>query len=171
MATAPRRRIGWSAVTAWFRAKDPDLLAVKRSVRAAVFVPLVFGITHLASSNAQLSLFGAFGSFALLLMVDFAGRPRTRLSSYAILFVAGAAFIALGTVVSTNKVSAVVAMAVVGFVVLFAGIISPQAATGSTAASLLFVLPVAVAQPASAVGPRLVGWVAGRRLVPCPPAC
>ena len=51
------------------------------------------------------------------------------------------------------------AMAVVGFAVLFAGILSPPAATGSTAALLLFVLPVAVAQPASSVGPRLVGWV------------
>src|ERR1700677_2854422 len=82
-----RRQMGWSGVTAWFRAKDPDLLAVKRSVRAAVFVPLVFGIAHLASPNAQLGLFAAFGSFALLLMVDFAGRPRSRLTSYAILLV------------------------------------------------------------------------------------
>ncbi len=144
-------------------------MALKRSARAAVFVPLVFGIAHLASSNSQISLFAAFGSFALLLMVDFAGPPRTRLSSYAILFAVGAAFIALGTAVSTDKVLSVVAMAVVGFVVLFAGIISPQAATASTAASLLFVLPVAVAQPASAIGPRLLGWALAGML--CLPAC
>ena len=49
-------------------------------------------------------------------------------------------------------------MAVVGFAVLFAGIESPQAATASTAALLLFVLPVAVAQPPGEVGPRLIGW-------------
>ena len=67
----------------------------------------------------------------------------------------------LGTVVSTNKVAAVVTMAVVGFVVLFAGIVAPQAATATTAALLTFVLPVAVAQPASAIGPRLVGWTIG----------
>jgi uncharacterized membrane protein YccC len=64
----------------------------------------------------------------------------------------------LGTVVSTHKVAAVVTMALVGFVVLFTGILAPQAATASTAALLTFVLPVAVAQPASQVGPRLVGW-------------
>ena len=58
-------------------------------------------------------------------------------------------------------------MAVVGFAVLFAGIVSPQAATASTAALLTFVLPVAVAQPASAVGPRLVGWaLAGAFSIP-----
>ena len=150
----------WSGVSGWVRAKDGDLLVVKRSVRAAVVMPLVFGLTHLLFTNPQTGLFGAFGSFALLLLVDFHGRPRTRLASYGGLFVVGAVFISIGTVASSHKVAAVVAMAVVGFAVLFAGVLSPQAATGSTAALLLFVLPVAVAQPASAVGPRLVGWVA-----------
>jgi uncharacterized membrane protein YccC len=42
--------------------------------------------------------------------------------------------------------------------VLFAGIVAPQAATATTAALLVFVLPVAVAQPVSAIGPRLIGW-------------
>ena len=74
------------------------------------------------------------------------------------LYVVGSCFVVLGTVVSTHKVAAVVAMALVGFAVLFAGIAAPQAATASTAALLTFVLPVAVAQPASAVGPRMLGW-------------
>jgi hypothetical protein len=139
--------------------RDPGLLAVKRSVRAAVVVPGVFGLTYALFSNPQISLFGAFGSFALLLLVDFQGRPRTRLESYVALFLVGSGFIALGTVASTHKVAAVAVMAVVGFGVLFVGIVSPLAAAASTAALLTFVLPVAVAQPASAVGPRLLGWV------------
>lgn len=147
------------SLAGWMRKKDPDYLAVKRSVRAAVVMPAVFGLTHVLFSNSQTSLFGAFGSFALLLLVDFPGRPRTRLESYVGLFLFGSGFIALGTVASTHKVAAVVVMAVVGFCVLFAGIVSPQAATASTAALLTFVLPVAVAQPVSAVGPRLLGWV------------
>jgi uncharacterized membrane protein YccC len=149
----------WSNAAGWIKAKDPNRLAIKRSIRAAVVMPLVFGITHLIFSNAQISLFGAFGSFALLLMVDFQGRPRTRLVSYLGLFLVGGCFISVGTVASTHKVVAVVAMAVVGFAVLYAGVLSPQVATASTAALLTFVLPVAVAQPANAVGPRLVGWV------------
>jgi Fusaric acid resistance protein-like len=153
----------------WVRAKDPDYLAIKRSARAAVVMPSVFAIAHVVSSNAQISLFGAFGSFALLLLVDFPGRPRTRLLSYVALFLVGSCFISLGTVVSTHKVASVVVMAVVGFAVLFAGIVTPLAATASTAALLTFVLPVAVAQPASAVGPRLIGWaLAGAA---CIPAC
>ncbi|HEX3842684.1 MAG TPA: FUSC family protein [Acidimicrobiales bacterium] len=148
-----------SSLAGWIGKKDPGFLAVKRSVRAAVVMPAVFGLTHVLFSNSQTSLFGAFGSFALLLLVDFPGRPRTRLESYVGLFLFGSGFIVLGTLVSTHKIAAVAVMAVVGFCVLFAGIISPQAATASTAALLTFVLPVAVAQPVSAIGPRLVGWV------------
>ena len=148
----------------WVRSKDPDLLVVKRSVRAAVVMPAVFGLAHVAFSNPQVALFGAFGSFALLLLVEFTGRPSTRLACYGGLYVVGACFTVLGTVVSTHKVAAVVTMALVGFAVLFAGVVAPQAATASTAALLTFVLPVAVAQPASAVGPRLVGLDARRGL-------
>ena len=169
-AVAPSEARGrWSGITGWVRSCDRDLLTVKRSVRAAVVMPLVFGLTHLIFANPQTDLFGAFGSFAILLLVDFPGRPRTRLISYLGLFVVGVGFIAVGTVVSTQKVGAVAVMAVVGFGVLFAGILSPQVATGSTAALLLFVLPVAVAQPAAAVGPRLMGWIAAG--IFCIPAC
>ena len=145
-------------VVEWYRAKDPDLLVLKRSVRAAVIMPLVFAIGHVAFSSPQVALFGAFGSFALLLLVEFTGRPQTRLVSYGGLFLVGACFIALGTFVSTNKVAAVVTMGLVGFAVLFTGIVVPQIATATTAALLTFVLSVAVAQPVSAIGPRLLGW-------------
>ncbi len=144
-------------------------MAVKRSIRGAVVMPLVFALGHLAFSNSQVGLFGAFGSFALLLLVDFPGRPRTRLFRYVCLFVVGGCLISLGTAVSTHEVEAVVAMAVVGFGVLFVGIVWPGAAVGSTAALMTFVLPVAVAQPASEVAPRLVGWALAGAF--CIPAC
>jgi hypothetical protein len=142
----------------WLRRKDPDLLVTKRSIRAAVIMPLVFALAHFAFSDPQVGLFAAFGSFALLLLVEFTGRARTRLVSYAGLSVVGAVFVTLGTVVSTHKAVAIIAMGVVGFIVLFSGIAAPAAATATTAALLTFVLPVAVAQPVSAIGPRLLGW-------------
>jgi uncharacterized membrane protein YccC len=132
-------------------------------------MPLAFGLAHLLFSNPQVGLFAAFGSFALLLLVEFQGRPRSRLASYVLVFVIGTVLISLGTVASTHKIAAVAAMAVIGFAVLFAGIASPTVATASTAVLLLFVLPVAVAAPNSAVGPRLVGWVGAGIL--CIPAC
>jgi uncharacterized membrane protein YccC len=165
----PAQAGAWSKAVGRVQAKDPGLLAVTRSVRAAVTMPAVFGLTYSIFSNPQISLFGAFGSFALLLLVDFPGRPRARLLSYLGLLLVGSCFIALGTVCSTHKVAAVAAMAVVGFAVLFLGIVSSQAAAASTAMLLIFVLPVAVAQPAAAVGPRLLGWAFAGAF--CIPAC
>jgi uncharacterized membrane protein YccC len=147
-----------SRAARWLRSKDPELLVVKRSVRAAIVMPSVFALAHGLFSDPQVALFGAFGSFALLLMVEFTGNMKTRLVTYVGLYVVGSCFIVLGTVVSSHKAAAVVAMGLVGFGVLFAGIIAPQAATASTAALLIFVLPVSVAAPASAVAPRIVGW-------------
>jgi uncharacterized membrane protein YccC len=161
--------VSWTTPVRWYRSKDPALLALKRSVRAAVVMPAVFALAHVAFSNSQVDLFAAFGSFALLLLVEFTGRPRTRLAGYLVLFATGCGFIAVGTLASTHEVAAVVAMALVGFAVLYAGIVSPLAATATTAALLLFVLPVAVAQPASAIGPRLLGWLLAG--VFCIPAC
>jgi uncharacterized membrane protein YccC len=163
-------RAPWtSTVSGWIRAKDPGLLAVKRSVRAAVFVPGSFAVAHALFANGQIGLFAAFGSFALMLFVDFPGRPHTRLVSYVVLVAVGAGLIALGTLVSTHAWPAVVSMAVVGFAVLFTGILAPQVATASTATLLTFVLPVAVAQPAGAIGPRLLGWAIAAAF--CVPAC
>ena len=62
------RPLPWSSIAGWVKGKDPGLLAVKRSVRAAVVVSAVFGLTHVLFSNPQVSLFGAFGSFSLLLL-------------------------------------------------------------------------------------------------------
>jgi uncharacterized membrane protein YccC len=151
-------RSPWAHASEWIRKKDPDYLAIKRSARAAITIPTVFGLAHLLFSNPQVDLFSAFGSFVLLLLVDFPGRPRTRLTSYVVLWLVGSGLIALGTVLSTNKAGAIATMAIVGFVVLFLGIASSAVAIASTATLLLFVLPVAVAQPAGAVGPRLLGW-------------
>jgi uncharacterized membrane protein YccC len=145
-------------VIRWLRSKDPELLVVKRSLRATIVMPSVFGIAHGLWSNAQVDLFAAFGSIALLLLVEFTGSPRSRVASYAGLYVVSGGLIAVGTVASTHEAAAVITMFVVGFGVLFAGIVAPQVATASTAVLLTFVLPVAVAEPASQVGWRLLGW-------------
>ena len=109
----------------WYRAKDPALLALKRSVRAAVVMPSVFALAHFAFSNGQVGLFASFGSFALLLLVEFRGRPGIRLGGYLAVFATGCVFIVVGTLASSHELAAIVAMAVVGFGVLYLGIVVP----------------------------------------------
>ncbi len=133
-------------------------------------MPATFAVAHFGFADPQVDLFAAFGSFALLLLVEFPGRPRTRLASYVGLFLVGSLLVRrCSTVASSHPVVAVLSMGVVGFAVLFAGIVSPPAATASTAALLTFVLPVAVVQPPGAVGPRLLGWTLAGAF--CLPAC
>ncbi len=151
----------------WFEQRDPGLRATKRSIRAAIFVPSVFAIAVYGVGNSQTPLFAVFGAVALLVFVDFGGPFRVRVHSYLGLWVVGAVLIVVGTLCSKNAAAAIVAMAVVGFVVLSAGLVLPQAVTGSTAALLTFVLPVAVPGPASSIGERLLGWaLAGAICIP-----
>jgi uncharacterized membrane protein YccC len=159
----PARR----SLRSWWVGRDPGLRATKRSARAAVLVPAVFAVAEFGVGDAQTSLFAVFGSVALLLFVDFAGSMPARLRSYLGLWLTGAALITVATLCSPHAILSVAAMAVVGFAVLFAGIVSPRAVTGSTAVLLTFVLPVAEPAPASAIGHRLLGWaLAGAVCIP-----
>lgn len=153
----------------WLRERDPQGIALKRSARAAIVLPCSFGLAHVAFSDPQVSLFASFGSFAFLLLVEFRGRPLVRLESYLVLLATGACLVVLGTALSAHEVTAVVGMAVVGFLVLYAGIASQSVATASTATLLMFVLPVAVAAPWSETRARLLGLGIAGAL--CIPAC
>jgi uncharacterized membrane protein YccC len=142
----------------WWARHDSGLRNTKRAARAALLIPLIFALTLALFDNAQTPLFAVFGAFAFLLLVDFTGSPPSRLRAYAGLFVVGAGFIALGTVLSSHPVLAPLSMGVIAFAVLFVGIVSPSAAKASTAALLLYVLPVSVAGPPSVTGDRLLGY-------------
>ena len=121
-------------------------------------MPAVFALTDKVIQQPQTSLVAAFGSFALLVLVEFGGPPRTRLLAYLGLAAVGAAYITLGTLCSRNEWVAAGAMAVIGFVTLLAGAINGYFAAASTGALLTFVLPVTLPAPNSAIPDRLEGW-------------
>ena len=61
----------------------PDLAALKSAARAAIVMPAVFAFADKVIEQPQTSMFAAFGSFALLVLVDFAGPPRSASRAYA----------------------------------------------------------------------------------------
>jgi hypothetical protein len=136
----------------------PDIDALRAAARAAIVMPAVFAVAEEVIGRPQVSIFAAFGSFAMLVLVDVAGRPRTRLLAYLGLACVGAAFITLGTLCSRNAWLGAGAMAIVGFAVLFSGAISGYVAAVTTGALLTFVLPVTFPAPNSAIPDRLEGW-------------
>jgi hypothetical protein len=142
----------------FLRAHDPGLFTLKRAVSAAVVVPAVFALARAITSNAQVPLFASFGSFALMLFVSIPGTRQDKLLRYLALIAAGALLIVAGSLCSTQDALAICGMAVAAFVVLFAGVVSPTAALGSTYLLLAFVLAVNVPASAGQIPARLAGW-------------
>jgi uncharacterized membrane protein YccC len=148
-------------MTAWrsaLRIHDPGLRALRSAVRAAVVMPAVFALADRVIGDPQLATFAAFGSFAMLVLVEFGGPMHSRLLAYGSLACAGAANIAIGTACSRNAWLAAGAMALIGFAILLSGIVNGYFATAATAALLTFILSAMVPAPLSALPARLEGW-------------
>jgi uncharacterized membrane protein YccC len=156
-AAQPRRRRtvpGWD----WLRQHDPGYGALRRAARTALIMPAMFAIGDKVIGNPILATFAAFGSFAMLLLVDFSGPIRDRVLAQSALVVACAVLICLGTLASRWTVVAALAMAVVGFAILFAGVVSSVLAGATTSLLLAFILPVSLPGPVSSIPDRVAGW-------------
>jgi uncharacterized membrane protein YccC len=121
-------------------------------------IPAVFALADKVIAKPDTSLMAAFGSFAFLVLVDFAGPLKARVAAYGGLALVGAVFVTLGTLWSRDPWLAAGAMALVGFATLFFGVFGGYVAAGSAAAILTFVLPVTIPAPNSAIPDRLEGW-------------
>lgn len=127
-------------------------------MRAAVVVPLLFALGSQVIGNAQVATFSAFGAFALLLFVSIPGGLPSRFGGFVAVGVAGVALITLGTLVNHPDWLAVVAMAVVAFLVLFAGVLSSIINATTQAVLLTFILAVMLPSHISDLPARLAGW-------------
>jgi uncharacterized membrane protein YccC len=142
----------------WLARHDRDYAALRRAGRAAIVMPGLFALGDKVIGNADVATFAAFGSFAMLLLVGFTGPMRDRLRAQAALALTGAVFVVLGTLASQNVWVAAVAMAVIGFGVIFAGVVSSVLANATTSLLLAFILPVSLPGPVSSIPDRLAGW-------------
>ena len=121
-------------------------------------MPGTFAVGAHVIGNPALATFAAFGSFAMLLLVDFGGSIRDRLRSQLVLTLACGVCIALGTLVETPTWLAAVVTALVAFLILFSGVLSSVVAGATTPLLLSFVLPVSLPGPVSSIPDRLAGW-------------
>jgi hypothetical protein len=146
------------SAVAWLSARDPGFGALRRAGRAALVMPAMFALGDVVIGNPAVATFAAFGSFAMLLLVDFGGPMRARLQAQAALAVTGGVFVCVGTLASRSPGLAAVAMTLVAFGVLFAGVVSSVLAGATTALLLAFILPVSLPGPVSSIPDRLAGW-------------
>jgi uncharacterized membrane protein YccC len=142
----------------WLGQRDRDLAALRRAGRSAIVMPAMFALGDKVIENPAVATFAAFGSFAMLLLVDFGGPMRARLQAQVALSLTGCAFVCLGTLASRTVWISAVAMAVIGFAVIFSGVVSSVLAGASTSLLLAFILPVTNPAPISAIPDRVAGW-------------
>ena len=122
-------------------------------------MPALFAVVSQVSGNPTTATFAAFGSFAMLLLADFGGTIGERLAAQLSLIGVGCVLLTIATLVSQDPWLATVAMFVVGFLVLFAGVVSSVLAAASTSILLSFILPVATPASPAAIPDRLLGWL------------
>ncbi|MBV9207565.1 MAG: FUSC family protein, partial [Actinobacteria bacterium] len=167
---APRTHPRWSL--AW--STDAGL----RGLRATLVIPALFAFADQVVGNLQMATFASFGAYATLVMSSFGGTRRDKALAHLGLALTGTALVVIGTLVSSSALLASLVAVPVTFVILFAGAIEPNAASGAMGALVPFVLSAVSAGTASMIPERLAGWwlasVAGTAAVlllsPRPPA-
>jgi uncharacterized membrane protein YccC len=146
---------GWTR-PAWL--PEWSVPAGLRALRAVIVIPALFALTFEGFGNLQMALFAAFGGFANLVMASFGGSRRDKLVAHFGLAVTGSFGLIIGTAVNQIDWLAVLVTIPVTFGIFFVGNAGPNAASGVTAALLLFVLPVATPGTAGMIPDRLAGW-------------
>ncbi|MER6982842.1 FUSC family protein, partial [Streptomyces carpinensis] len=136
---------------------DPEFAATRRAGRTALVMPALFALCSHVIQAQTIATYSAFGSFSMLLLVDFTGPMVQRLRAHVGLAAAWALLICLGTLVGRTTWLAVAVMVVIGFLILFSGVVSSVLAGSTTALLLAFVLPVTTPAPLSELPGRLAG--------------
>ncbi|WP_235022709.1 hypothetical protein [Amycolatopsis alkalitolerans] len=132
--------------------------AAMRAVRAGIVVPGLFALGYTVIGDLQVATFAAFGGFATLVLASFGGGWQNKLRAHAGLALTGSALLVIGTAVNSSILLASLVTIPVAFVVLFAGIGGPNAASAGPAVLLAYVLPAASPGTLDMVPARLEGW-------------
>jgi uncharacterized membrane protein YccC len=133
-------------------------VAAFRALRATLVIPGLFALTSHVIDNSQISLFATFGGFATLVLASFSGTRWQKLAAHIALGVVGSAFVSLATVTSDSAAAASLVALPVVFCVIYAGVTGWNAANGSAAALLAYILPATSPGAAGMIPPRLAGW-------------
>ena len=141
-----------------FHANDPDHVALRRGIRAAIALPVALAVAKLALQDTDGSLFTVLGTIGLLVSADFAGRPRQRLAAYATTGVVGSVVLVIGWAASGNTWVAVLVTFVVAFALGISAFLRGSVAVGTPAIMLVFVVSITVDAAPGTLGQYQLGW-------------
>ena len=122
-------------------------------------VPSLFALGLFVIKQPQMAGFSVFGTFAHLVMVNYAPSKGDRSAEAATLTLLGAVLVTLGTLASVDTWTAVAGATSAGFLSAWPALLKGHVAVVRTALLLSFMLAVAVPTPFGAVLPQLSGWL------------
>ena len=143
----------------WLEAKDPGLVAVKRSARVTLATCVGFYFSRYVVDDAQMATFASFGCIAMGALSDVTGKPSQRTRTYGVSLLIGMILVTLGTVLAVNTWAAVAGMLVIGFLIAYAGVGGPRVVGAANGLQLLYILPSFPPYTPESLGWRLLGLV------------
>jgi uncharacterized membrane protein YccC len=148
-----------TSVHQWLSKRDPGLIALRRSTRAAIIMPLVFVITDKIIGNSAFALFASFGSLATLLLVSFSGSKRDHIVEAGAMIITELFFICLGTAVSKFIWLSVAMTGIIVFCIFCLTTLKPSLNKITTSLMVSLILPITVPGSVHAIPGRLFAWL------------
>lgn len=143
------------------RARDPDLLNLRKAARAALVSGPLFALLNGVLGLSALSSFAFFACFVGLVFADFGGPLRSRVGAYAAMTVIGAVLVIIASLLSDNLLASAAVMFVVMFSASFSSVFGGYAPAFVAPIALAYSLAVLEPLSAIAISDRLLGWVIG----------
>jgi|GEM_PF-2833871 len=161
MPTGLYSRFHAVSILSLLRAKDPDLVNLRKSLRAALVAVPLFAVLKVGFDAGPVAAYAFFACFVGLVYANFGGPRRSRALAYGAMIVICDGLIIVGALLSDMPVAATIAMFAVIFTVSFAAIFGGYAPSFMAPVALSYSLSVLDPVSATAIDLRLIGWTLG----------
>ena len=143
------------------RAKDPDLLNLRKAVRATlVSVPLL-ALLKVGLDQGPLATFAFFACFVALVFANFGGPSKSRALAYVAMIILGNVVIVVGSLLSETLLGGTAAMFAIIFAASFAAVFGGHAPAFLAPIALAYSLAVLDPLSSLAIDIRVWGWTIG----------
>lgn len=142
-------------------AKDPQKVLLRRALRMALMVPLLFWFMIYVLNMPKASVPAVFALFCVVAFADFGGPLLHRFRANLVLTVVGALLILFGVLCGTNIWIALPATFVVCFAIAFSAILRGYFAASTIALLVPWVMAVTGQAPDTTAVPQAIAWCIG----------
>ena len=145
----------------WLHRRDPEYRILRRSGRLTVIASLGFYGGRYGFGDSVLATYALFSAIGFGLFAQLPGRAGERARTVLAALPAGAALVALGSVLAVSTWTAAAGMLVIGFVVAFAGVGGPRLIGLGNALQLFYIVASFPPTQLSTLPSRLAGVAIG----------